>query len=216
MKIGVLGTGVVGQTLGAKLVALGHDVMMGGRSATNDKVLAFVEKTGGKAGSFADAAAFGELLIHCTRGDTAIEVLRQAGADNLADKILVDISNPLDFSDGFPPTVVQPDGRSLGEEIQAAFPTTRVVKALNTMNADVMVHPRTLSAPHSVFLAGDDADAKAVVRDLLLGFGWEPGEVVDAGGISAARGLELYLPLWLSLMGSFGTPSFNVAVVRTD
>jgi predicted dinucleotide-binding enzyme len=111
---------------------------------------------------------------------------------------------------------VQPDGRSLGEEIQAAFPDARVVKALNTMNADVMVHPRALSAPHSVFLAGDDAEAKAVVRDLLLGFGWESGEVVDAGGISSARGLELYLPLWLSLMGSFGTPSFNVAVVRAD
>ena len=128
--------------------------------------------------------------------------------------MLLDIANPLDFSGGFPPKVLQPDGLSLGEQIQAAFPDARVVKTLNTMNADVMVHPRALAGPHSVFVAGDDQDAKAVARDLLLGFGWTDDEVVDAGGIAASRGLELYLPLWLSLMGSFGTPSFNIAVVR--
>ena len=125
------------------------------------------------------------------------------------------MSNPLDFSGGFPPAVVQADGLSLGEQIQSAFPEARVVKTLNTMNADVMVHPRALPGTHSVFVAGDDGDAKALARDLLVGFGWTPDEVVDAGGITAARGLELYLPLWLSLMGSFGTPSFNVSVVRT-
>ncbi len=218
MRIGVLGTGMVGHALGTRLVETGHEVMMGSRSAGNEKAVAWVQAVGdaGSEGSFADAAAFGEVLVNATGGLVSIQALSSAGADNLAGKVLLDVSNPLDFSDGFPPTVVQPDGRSLAEDIQAAFPRARVVKALNTMNADVMVHPRMLSAPHSVFLAGDDAEAKAVVRDLLLAFGWEDGEVIDAGGVRAARGLELYLPLWLSLMGSFGTPSFNVAVVRAD
>jgi hypothetical protein len=153
-------------------------------------------------------------VVNATGGLVSVEALTAAGSDHLAGKVILDVANPLDFSHGFPPTVVQVDGRSLGEAVQAAFPDARVVKALNTMNADVMVHPRSLSGPHSVFLAGDDDGAKATVGSLLQGFGWTPDEIVDTGGIAAARGLELYLPLWLSLMGSFGTPSFNIAVVR--
>ena len=216
MRIAVLGTGMVGQSLGRRLVETGHEVRMGSRSAGGEKALAFVAEAGEGAseGTFADAAAWGEVVVNATGGLVSLEALAAAGEENLAGKVLLDISNPLDFSEGFPPKVVQPDGRSLGEQIQSAFPEARVVKTLNTMNADVMVHPRQLSGPHSVFVAGDDADAKAVARDLLVGFGWEADEVLDAGGIAAARGLELYLPLWLSLMGSFGTPSFNVAVVR--
>jgi predicted dinucleotide-binding enzyme len=218
MRIAVLGTGMVGQSLGRRLVETGHEVRMGSRSAGGEKALEFVAEAGADAseGTFADAAAWGEVVVNATGGLVSLEALTAAGEDNLSGKVLLDISNPLDFSEGFPPKVVQPDGRSLGEQIQSAFPEARVVKTLNTMNAEVMVHPRQLSGPHSVFVAGDDADAKAVARDLLVGFGWEPDEVVDAGGIAAARGLELYLPLWLSLMGSFGTPSFNVAVVRAD
>lgn len=217
MRIAVLGTGAVGTTLGARLVETGHEVRLGSRTADNEKAAAWVAATGERAsqGTFADAAAWGEVVVNATGGLVSLEVLEAAGADNLAGKPLLDVSNPLDFSGGFPPTVVQPDGRSLGEQIQAAFPQARVVKTLNTMNADVMVHPRSLPGSHSVFVAGDDGDAKAVARDLLVGFGWTSDEVVDAGGIEAARGLELYLPLWLSLMGSFGTPSFNVSVVRT-
>lgn len=216
MRIAVLGTGVVGSALGTRLVQTGHEVRMGSRTAGNDKARAWVAAAGPAAseGTFADAAAYGEVVVNATGGLVSLDALTAAGADNLAGKVLLDIANPLDFSGGFPPKVLQPDGRSLGEQIQAAFPDTRVVKTLNTMNADVMVHPRALAGPHSVFVAGDDADAKAVARDLLLGFGWTDDEVVDAGGIGAARGLELYLPLWLSLMGSFGTPSFNIAVVR--
>jgi predicted dinucleotide-binding enzyme len=218
MRIAVLGTGMVGQALGRRLVETGHEVRMGSRTAGGEKAQEFVAAAGSGAseGTFADAAAWGEVVVNATGGLVSLEALTAAGEENLAGKVLLDISNPLDFSEGFPPKVVQPDGRSLGEQIQSAFPEARVVKTLNTMNADVMVHPRQLSGPHSVFVAGDDADAKAVARDLLVGFGWEPAEVVDAGGIAAARGLELYLPLWLSLMGSFGTPSFNVAVVRAD
>lgn len=216
MRIAVLGTGTVGVAVGTRLAETGHEVRMGSRTAGNEKALAWVEAVGGSAaeGTFADVAAWGEVVVNATGGLVSIDALTAAGADNLAGKPLLDISNPLDFSGGFPPSVVQPDGRSLGEQIQAAFPEARVVKTLNTMNADVMVHPRSLGGAHSVFVAGDDDAAKAVARGLLLGFGWEDSEVLDVGGIAAARGLELYLPLWLGLMGSLGTPAFNVAVVR--
>jgi predicted dinucleotide-binding enzyme len=216
MRIAVLGTGAVGTTLGSAFVASGHEVRMGSRTAGNEKAVAWVEATGARAseGTFADAASWGEVVVNATGGLVSIDALTAAGSDNLAAKVLLDVSNPLDFSEGFPPKVAQPDGRSLGELIQATFPDALVVKTLNTMNADVMVHPRSLVGAHTVFVAGDDAEAKALARDLLVGFGWSPDEVVDAGGIAASRGLELYLPLWLSLLGSFGSPSFNVGVVR--
>ncbi len=216
MRIAVLGTGVVGTSVGSRLVETGHEVRMGSRTAGNERAVAWVEATGAGAseGTFADAAAWAEVVVNATGGLVSIEALTAAGAENLAGKPLLDISNPLDFSAGFPPTVAQPDDRSLGELIQETFPAARVVKTLNTMAADVMVHPRALPGTHSVFVAGDDADAKAVAAGLLRGFGWAPEEIVDTGGIAAARGLELYLPLWLSLMGTFGTPAFNVSVVR--
>jgi 8-hydroxy-5-deazaflavin:NADPH oxidoreductase len=216
MRIAVLGTGVVGAALGTRLVQTGQEVRMGSRTAGNAKAVAWAAAAGTAAseGTFEDAAAFGEVIVNATGGLVSVDALTAAGAGNLAGKVLLDIANPLDFSGGFPPSVQQLGGRSLGEQIQAAFPDARVVKTLNTMNADVMAHPRALPGPHSAFVAGDDQDAKAVARDLLLGFGWTDDEVIDAGGIAASRGLELYLPLWLSLMGSFGTPSFNIAVVR--
>jgi predicted dinucleotide-binding enzyme len=216
MRIAVLGTGVVGTSVGSRLVETGHEVRMGSRTAGNERAVAWVEATGAGAseGTFADAAAWADVVVNATGGLVSVEALTAAGAENLAGKPLLDISNPLDFSAGFPPTVAQPDGRSLGELIQATFPAARVVKTLNTMTADVMVHPRALPGAHSVFVAGDDAGAKAVAAGLLRGFGWAPEEIVDVGGIAASRGLELYLPLWLSLMGTFGTPAFNVSVVR--
>jgi predicted dinucleotide-binding enzyme len=216
MRIAVLGTGGVGSTLASALVATGHEVRMGSRTAGNEKAVAWVAATGEGAteGSFADAASWGELVVNATGGLVSVEALTAAGAENLAGKVLLDVSNPLDFSEGFPPKVVQPDGRSLGELLQASFPDAHVVKTLNTMNADVMVGPRSLPGSHAVFVAGDSADAKAVAAELLRGFGWQGEEIIDVGGIAAARGLELYLPLWLSLMGSFGTPAFNVSIVR--
>jgi len=216
MRIAILGTGAVGTTLGTALVRAGHEVRMGSRTAGNDKAVAWVADTGDGAseGTFADAAAWGDVVLNATGGLVALQALTSAGAANLAGKPLLDLSNPLDFSGGFPPTVVQPDGRSVGEQIQAAFPEARVVKTLNTMNVSVMVAPRSLPGRHTVFVAGDDADAKAVAADILVSLGWERDEVLDAGGIAAARGLELYLPLWLSLMGTLGSPTFNVSVVR--
>jgi predicted dinucleotide-binding enzyme len=216
MRIAVLGTGVVGTTLGTGLVRSGHEVRLGSRTAGNEKSLAWVADTGEGAseGYFADAAAWAEVVVNATGGLVSLAALTAAGADNLAGKAVLDISNPLDFSAGFPPTVTQPDGRSIAEQLQSAFPTAKVVKTLNTMTAALMTHPRSLPGTHSVFVAGDNPEAKELAALLLTGFGWTDDEIVDAGAITAARGLELYLPLWLSLMGTFGTPTFNVNIVR--
>jgi predicted dinucleotide-binding enzyme len=141
-----------------------------------------------------------------------MEVLRLAGAENLAGKVLLDIANPLDFSAGFPPTLFVKDSDSLGEQIQRAFPDTRVVKTLNTLNASLMVEPKTLGESSTVFVSGDDPEAKASVSGLLQSFGHD--DVIDLGGIETARGTEMLLPIWLRLMGKLGTAHFNFKIVR--
>ena len=220
MKVGVLGTGTVGQALASKLVSLDHDVVMGSRQAGNEKAVTWAAAAGGSAaggsageGAFATAAAFGELVVNATAGAVSIAALTAAGAENLAGKVLIDVSNPLDFSAGMPPTLTVCNTDSLGEQIQRAFPDALVVKALNTMNADVMVTPGVLGGSHTVFMAGDVAAAKAQVAELLVSFGWPPGDILDLGDISASRGVEMYLPLWLRLWGATGTGDINVKVV---
>lgn len=215
MKIAVLGTGMVGETIASKLVALGHEVKMGSRSATNEKAAAWVKKAGAKAsqGTFADASAFGELLFNCTLGTGSIEALEAAGKQNLKGKILVDTSNPLDFSKGMPPSLFTPSNDSLGERIQRAFPELKVVKSLNTINANVMVEPSRVPGEHAVFVSGNDAEAKRQVKQLLTeGFGWK--QVIDLGDITTSRGTESYLMLWLRLWGALGTPDFNISIVK--
>jgi predicted dinucleotide-binding enzyme len=215
MKIGVLGTGSVGRTIGTKLIELGHEVTMGSRSATNEHAAEWVASAGSGAsqGAFPDAAAFGELLFNCTSGTVSLEVLSAAGEENLSGKVLVDVSNPLDFSKGRPPTLSVCNDDSVGEQIQRAFPEARVVKALNTVNAAIMVDPASIPGEHDIFMCGNDDGAKAQVSELLQGFGWPAERIVDLGDISAARGQEMYLPLWLRLMGAVG-PQFNIRVVR--
>ncbi|MDB5103901.1 MAG: hypothetical protein JWP91_1590 [Fibrobacteres bacterium] len=216
MNIAILGTGMVGATIGTKMIQLGHKVRMGSRSAGNEKALEWVKAAGADAsqGTFADAAAFGELAFNCTSGMGSLEALGQAGAANLKGKILIDVSNPLDFSKGMPPTLNPCNTDSLGERIQKAFPEAKVVKALNTMNALLMVNPAQLAGgDHSAFMCGNDAEAKAKVQDLLKqGFGWK--DVVDLGDITAARGQEMILPIWLRLWGGLKTPNFNFKIVR--
>lgn len=216
MKIGVLGTGMVGQTIASKLIALGHEVRMGAREAGNEKAAAWVKAAGGgaSAGSFADAAGFGELVWNCTSGAAALEALRAAGADNLRGKLLIDVTNPLDFSKGMPPSLSVANTDSLGEQIQRAFPEVKVVKTLNTVNCQVMVDPaRVAGGDHHVFVSGNDAGAKARVTEILRGwFGWR--HVLDLGDITTARGTEAYLLLWLRLWGTQKTGDFNVKVVR--
>jgi 8-hydroxy-5-deazaflavin:NADPH oxidoreductase len=216
VRIGVLGTGIVGRTLGGKLVELGHEVRMGSRQAGNESAVKWARSAGASAseGTFADAAAFGELLINATGGGVSLDALRMAGAENLAGKVLIDVSNALDFGGGGPPVVGVSVDDSLGERIQAAFPEVRVVKALNTMNASLMVAPQSLDESSNVFVCGDDASAKAQVIELLETFGWLSGDITDLGGISAARGPELYVALWVRMMGALNTPQFNIRVVQ--
>ncbi len=215
MRIGVLGTGMVGQTLATKLVEIGHDVVMGSRDAANDKAAQWVASVGGggRAGTFAEAARHGEIVVNATSGQASLAALELAGLDNLAGKVLVDVANPLDFSHGMPPTMTVANTDSLGEQIQRAFPPARVVKALNTVNASVMVSPGDLPSPTNLFVAGDDAEAKATVVALLGTFGWMPDRIVDLGDITAARGMEAYMLLWVRTMQALGTAAFNVSIV---
>jgi predicted dinucleotide-binding enzyme len=215
MRFGVLGTGTVGQTLATKLASLGHEVTMGSREAGNEKAVAWAKQAGDSAGegSFADAAAVGEVVVNATAGTASVEALRQAGADNLSGKVLIDVANPLDFSQGMPPRLSVCNDDSLAEQIQREFPDARVVKTLNTVNAGVMVDPQSVAASHTIFVAGNDSGAKDEVRELLGSFGWQADDVLDLGDISAARGMEMYLPLWLRLFGATGTANLNVKVL---
>jgi predicted dinucleotide-binding enzyme len=214
MRIGILGTGIVGQTIGSALVKNGHDVMLGSRSATNEKAAKWVADTGARArqGTFADAASFGEIVFNCTGGQVSLEALRSAGEANLGGKVLVDVSNPLDFSKGFPPTLSVCNTDSVAEQIQLAFPNVKVVKSLNTMTAAVMLNPSVVPGEHDVFLSGNDAGAKQQVAELLRSFGWR--NIIDLGDITSARGAEMILPLWLRLMGAFKSPLMNFHIAR--
>jgi hypothetical protein len=216
MRIGVLGTGSVGTTLATKFASLGHEVKMGARDAKNEKAAAWVESAGAKAshGTFADAAAFGEIVFNCTNGAGSLDALAAAGAENLSGKVLVDVANPLDFSRGMPPTLTVCNDDSLGERIQRRFPQARVVKTLNTVNASVMVNPSAVPGEHDLFMSGDDPAAKAHVLELLEAFGWPRERVIDLGGLDGARAQEMYLPLWLRLFTTFGTPNVNVHVAH--
>ena len=215
MRVGVLGTGMVGQAISSKLVSLGHEVRMGSRKVGNSNAVEWADEAGEHAseGSFADAAAFGEIVINCTAGAASLEALEMAGYEHLAGKVLIDVANPLDFSQGMPPILAFCNTESLGERIQAAFPDVRVVKALNTMNCQVMVDPARVPGDHTVFVSGEDEGAKREVAELLESFGWTRNRTLDLGGIRAARGTEMYLTLWLSLWGSLGTGDLNIAVL---
>jgi 8-hydroxy-5-deazaflavin:NADPH oxidoreductase len=218
MKIGVLGTGGVGQIIGNALMAGGHDVRMGSRTPDSRKAKDWAASAGPRAsyGTFADAASFGETIFNCTAGAASLAALQMAGPGNLAGKVLIDLSNPLDFSRGMPPTLSVCNDDSVGEQIQRAFPDARVVKTLNTVTAPVMVNPALVPGEHVLFLAGNDKAAKAQVSEWLVAwFGWTPGRLLDLGDISGARGMEMYLPLWIRLMQqSVGHPFFNVQVVK--
>jgi 8-hydroxy-5-deazaflavin:NADPH oxidoreductase len=214
MKIGVLGTGMVGATIATKLIALGQEVMIGSRNAGSEKAVTWARANGANAsqGAYAQAARFGEILFNCTQGTASIEALQSAGADNLKGKILIDVANPLDFSHGAPPTLSICNTDSLGEEIQRTFPEAKVVKTLNTVNCEVMVNPALVPGDHDIFVCGNDADAKARVVELLKQwFGWR--SVIDLGDISAARATEQMMPIWLRLYGVLGALHFNVRVV---
>ena len=227
MKVTVLGTGMVGRALAGRLAELGHDVVVGTRDVEQTLARGESDAMGNppyaewqkgnstvRLVAFPEAGAHGEVVVNATAGGGSLAALEAVGPDNLVGKVLLDVSNPLDFSQGYPPTLSVSNTDSLGEQIQRRFPEARVVKSLNTMNAYVMIDPGRVPGRHAVFVAGDDSAAKQTVKGLLGEFGWAEDTIVDLGGIRAARATEMYLPLWLTLFGLLGTGDFNIGIVR--
>ncbi len=213
MDIGILGTGIVGKTIGSRLVELGHSVKMGARLPNNDHARAWARSEGRLAsyGTFADAGAFGEILFNCTAGKGSLSALATIRNADLNDKILIDVANPLDFTRGAPPVMTVCNFDSLAEQIQREHPTLRVVKALNTMNVDVMVYPKRIRSPHDALLCGNNSEAKVTVARILTDwFGWD--NVIDLGDLTNARGMEMVVPLWISLQKKLGTNIFNFKI----
>ncbi|MFJ3879532.1 NADPH-dependent F420 reductase [Streptomyces sp. NPDC090077] len=214
MRYAVLGTGVVGRTVAARLASLGHDVVIGTRDPGS--TLARAEYAAWQAdhpsiglAGFPQAARDGEVLVNATGGRVSVDALGEADPADLDGKVLIDIANPLDFSQGFPPVLDPANDDSLGELIQRTHPRLRVVKTLNTMNCQIMVDPARVPGEHTVFLSGEDADAKKTVHALLNSFGWPDRAILDLGGIETARGTEMLLPVWLRVMGALGHSEFN-------
>ncbi|MCB1517858.1 MAG: NAD(P)-binding domain-containing protein [Hyphomicrobiaceae bacterium] len=227
MKISILGTGMVGRTIAQKLLSLGHDIVMGTRDPAETLTRNEPDNWGNpgfadwhKANSAIKLVPFGEtadgadLVINALSGHGTLVGLEAVGAENLAGKILIDISNPLDFSNGFPPSLFVSNTDSLGEQVQRALPETRVVKTLNTVNANLMVEPKALAdGDHSMCVAGNDETAKAEVAEFLKEqFGWT--DVIDLGDITTARGTEAVLLWWVRLWGSLQNPMFAFKIVR--
>ncbi|MGW6172221.1 NADPH-dependent F420 reductase [Arthrobacter sp. NPDC055138] len=225
MKAAVFGTGRVGQTIAARLAELGHTVTIGTRDpettlsrtaadamGTPPLAVWAADNPGIEVARFADAAAGAELIVNATNGGASLDALAQARAENLDGKVILDIANPLDFSNGMPPTLFVKDTDSLGEQIQRAFPAARVVKALNTLTAELQAYPARLPEPGTVFVSGNDPAAKTTVAELLKDFGHQ--DVIDLGDITTARGTEMLMPVWLRLYSALGTPAFNFKIVR--
>jgi predicted dinucleotide-binding enzyme len=219
MNIGILGTGTVGETIATALVKKKHNVMLGSRTGGSDKAKAWVKKVrrGAHEGSFDGAAKFGELLFICLNGEYALRALEMVETQHVAGKIVIDVTNPLDFTHGMPPRILEEyTAVSLGERIQQALPNAFVVKTLNTVNAGLMVDARQVArGSHTLFLSGNDADAKNKVAHFLAdAFYWKGDQLIDLGGIQSARVTEGLLPLWVQLWQTLGTPMFNFKVVR--
>jgi predicted dinucleotide-binding enzyme len=212
MKIGILGTGMVGETLGTKFVQLGHEVKMGSRTANNESAAKWVKAAGANAsqGTFNDAAKFGKMVFICLKGAVFLEVVKTLELPAFAGKVIVDVSNPLEFSNGLLSLSIC-NTNSLGEQVQAAVPIANVVKTLNTVNCEVMVDPAKGGNP-TMFLCGNDADAKEKVTDLLKSMGWR--DIIDIGDITKSRGTETLMHLWMNLFGLFGNPHFGWKIVR--
>jgi predicted dinucleotide-binding enzyme len=226
MKTAVFGTGIVGQVIANRLSGLGHSVTIGTRDVA--KTLARTDKDAYgnppfaewqkqnstiKLGTYAEAAASAEVIFNCTMGHGSVDALTQAGNANINGKVIIDISNPLDFSKGMPPFLSPGNTDSLGELIQRTFPETKVVKTLNTMNCFLMVNPAALPGDHNVFVSGNDVQAKSTANEILKSFGWKTSNIIDMGDITTARGTEQLLPIWIRLYGALKTPMFNFKIV---
>lgn len=215
-KIGILGTGVVGQTIGSKLIELGYSVKMGSRTANNEKAASWVGKSGANssAGTFEDAAKFGDIIFLCTKGDVTIDIVKLAKTENFKGKTVIDISNPLDFSKGMPPSLIPhlSNTNSLGEEVQKTIPEAHVVKTLNIVNCEVMVNAKKSGGDPTMFVSGNNSESKAEVKSILNQFGWN--DIIDLGDITTARGTEMLLPIWLRIWVATQNGYFAFKVVR--
>ena len=213
MRIAVIGTGMVGRTLGEGLAKVGHDVVVGTRDPARTRARDEWGATSLSLASYGQIGVGADLFINATSGDASLEALQAVGDEALAGKVLIDVSNALDRSSGFPPTLFVCNTDSLAEQLQRAFPHTNVVKAFNTMTAAVMVNPGAVGGGDTtVFVAGNDADARATVAAVATDLGWT--DVMDLGDLTAARGLEMWVSLWLRLLMALGGPMFNIKVVR--
>jgi len=226
MRIGILGTGMVGRTLSDGLASLGHEVVLGTRDPAETRERTRPDQYGFalapwfeanpqiRLATFADAAAQSEIVVNATAGIASLDVLGAAGAANLDGKILIDVANALDFSRGMPPSLKASTEDSLAERIQAAFPGARVVKTLNTVGSSYQTRPMDLAeGDHSTFVCGNDEAAKATVTELLRSLGWR--DIIDLGDLRAARATEMVMPLWIALLGALGLPpKFQFKVVR--
>jgi predicted dinucleotide-binding enzyme len=220
MRIAVLGTGEVGRALAGRCAEVGHDVVVGtrdpARTRERDDYAGWLDAHDAvRLVTNAEAAAHAELLVNATNGAGSLAALTDARVADHPGLVVLDVANVLDSSGGGRyPGIGAATDHSLAEQLQAAFPTARVVKGLNTMNCRVMADPGRVPGEHVTFVAGDDEEAKATVRDLLAAFGWPGHRVLDLGGLDAARATEMYLPLWLSLSTAAGTAEVNIAVCR--
>ncbi len=214
MNIGILGTGSVGNAIGTKLIQLGHTVKMGSRNAAHEKAVVWANKNGSNAstGTFEESARFGDLLVLCLNGAATVEAIKMAGISNFTGKTVIDITNPLDFSAGMPPSLFIGNTDSLGELVQRTVPEANVVKALNIVTAEVMVNPGLVHGDIDMLLCGNDEGAKAKVLQLLKDFGWQ--HVIDLGGIQSSRYMESFVLLWVNLWQKFGDPYFGIRFVR--
>lgn len=224
MKIAILGTGMVGRAHAKKLSELGHEVIMGTRDVQKTLSLSsdltnipfsqwHTENPKVKLVTFLEAALDGEIVIEALNGQAVVELLKSF-EESLANKILIDISNPLDFQEGVLPTLFVSNMDSLGEQIQNALPATKVVKAFNAMSANIQIDPNSYAGgDHHLFVCGNDNESKARVIELAKNwYGWR--NVIDLGDISTARGTEMLLPLWLRLWNVLGTTDFNFKVAK--
>ncbi len=216
-NISILGTGMVGNTIGKKLIELGYPVMMGSRTADNDKASAWANANGDSAnnGTFEDAARYGEIIFNCTKGEIALNVFKLAGLENFAGKVVIDLSNPLDFTQGMPPSLYSAwvNTYSLGEDIQKLIPDAHVVKTLNMVNCEVMVDAtRCGHEDATMFMGGNDTGAKREVRSILQQFGWQ--DIIDLGDITTARGMEMMLPIWVRTWAATGDGHFAFKILR--
>jgi predicted dinucleotide-binding enzyme len=227
MKITVLGSGMVGQVLASKFVELGHEVWMATRdpeatrARTDPNPMSGISFAAWYAKnpdvslcSFAEVPEDSDLLINATAGVISLDALEAVGGRKLEGKVLLDLANPLDFSKGMPPTLTVCNTDSLGEQIQRQYPTSKIVKGLNTLNCQVMVAPEMVPGEHQVFICGDDGEAKEMICGLLNEMGWPDSRILDLGGIASSRGTEMLMPFWMSLMGSLGTAVMNYKIEK--